>query len=262
MNSWEMESFNTNVNVNNPTMISDNKSSLLKQHANNNRLNAIGKQNSVRKMSTMPEEDGSDADPDSMIVSQPLMQHQHQQDPDSDSPSEGKERARLLSVGSRKIILAPASTSSIASTTNGIKRSSSGNSSTDSVHDTKPRIPQSRLAALESEPRLYRDGLTHGNGGRITRGIELHGSRHRYPSMRSLKSTAADDHHNHHHPASSWASIIFSDAASQSGRPFPDSVSIRSLASIGMGSSDGRKLTIRRVPTSPSELLNMVHPPT
>lgn len=35
-----------------------------------------------------------------------------------------------------------------------------------------------------------------------------------------------------------------------------DAASVRSLASIGMGSTDGRKLTIRRVPTSPSELLN------
>ncbi|XP_046475468.1 sodium- and chloride-dependent GABA transporter ine isoform X1 [Neodiprion pinetum] len=255
-----MESSNSNGNG--ATMISDNKASLLKQHANNNRLNVIGKQNNMRKMSTMPEEDGSDADPDAVSL-QPI--HQHQQDPDSDSPSEGRERGRLLSSGSRKIMVTPASMSSIASTNNGIKRSSSGNSSIDSVHDAKQpaRIPQSRLAALEAEPRLYRDGSTHGAGGRITRGIELHGSRHRYPSMRSLKSTAADDHHQHnHHPATSWASIIFSDAASQSGKPFPDSVSIRSLASIGMGSSDGRKLTIRRVPTSPSELLNMVHPPT
>lgn len=247
-------------------MITDNKASLLKQHANNNRLIAIGKQSNVRKMSTMPEEDGSDADPDVASPLQPV--HQYQQDPDSDSPSEGRERGRLLSNGSRKIMVTPASMSSIASMTNGIKRSSSGNSSSDSVQDSKQpgsqRIPQSRLAALEAEPRLYREGSTHGAGGRITRGIELHGSRHRYPSMRSLKSTATDDHHHHHghHPATSWASIVFSDAASQSGRPFPDSVSIRSLASIGMGSSDGRKLTIRRVPTSPSELLNMVHPPT
>ncbi|XP_063226082.1 sodium- and chloride-dependent GABA transporter ine [Bacillus rossius redtenbacheri] len=37
--------------------------------------------------------------------------------------------------------------------------------------------------------------------------------------------------------------------------------STRSLASIGVGSTDGRKLTIRRVPTSPSELLSIVAPP-
>lgn len=39
-------------------------------------------------------------------------------------------------------------------------------------------------------------------------------------------------------------------------------MSVRSTVSIGMGSSDGRKVTIRRVPTSPSELLNIINPPT
>ncbi|KAJ8667702.1 hypothetical protein QAD02_009365, partial [Eretmocerus hayati] len=112
----------------------------------------------------------------------------------------------------------------------------------------------------------------------------------RHPSTRSLKSSSASDeqrrncnnclreqrlqshqenqlqlcpgHHECNH--SSWGSIIFSEGApSMTTRGYPpDAVSIRSLASIGMGSSDGRKLTIRRVPTSPSELLNMVHPPT
>ncbi|XP_050546468.1 sodium- and chloride-dependent GABA transporter ine isoform X2 [Daktulosphaira vitifoliae] len=37
-------------------------------------------------------------------------------------------------------------------------------------------------------------------------------------------------------------------------------VSVRSLASIGMGSTDGRKLTITKVPTSPAELLNLANP--
>ncbi|XP_063531128.1 sodium- and chloride-dependent GABA transporter ine-like [Cydia strobilella] len=38
--------------------------------------------------------------------------------------------------------------------------------------------------------------------------------------------------------------------------------SVRSLASIGMGCTDGRKLVIRRVPTSPTELFHLVRPPT
>lgn len=107
---------------------------------------------------------------------------------------------------------------------------------------------------------LHRENSTH---GRFNRGVELYGGRHRYPSMRSLKSNATEEHHQQ--PTTSWASISFSDATpSQSparGAPFHESVSIRSLASIGLGSSDGRKLTIRRVPTSPSELLNMVQSP-
>lgn len=38
--------------------------------------------------------------------------------------------------------------------------------------------------------------------------------------------------------------------------------SVRSLASIGMGCTDGRKMVIRRVPTSPTELFHLVRPPT
>lgn len=307
-----------------------NKSSLLKgQHgvaSGSCRLVTMGKQSNVRKMSTMPEEDGSDEmEPDVIrtpgnhdsfnspqcqghsqrsqgfeaqgYAQQPQghthtqacqgqTQHfqgcgtSHQDLVDSDTPSESereRERVRLLSSGSRKIVVAP-SINPIGggnmSLTNGVKRSSSGNSSTDSVHDNKSTNRHQRLAGLEPEVRLYRDNSTHGYSGhaagRISRGVELHGGintsnscagvpRHnRYPSMRSLKSNNADDHQNQQ----SWASIVFSDPHSTSIRPFTDSVSIRSLASIGLGSSDGRKLTIRRVPTSPSELLNMVHPPT
>lgn len=45
-------------------------------------------------------------------------------------------------------------------------------------------------------------------------------------------------------------------------RSWSDAVSVRSLASIGMGSTDGRKLTITKVPTSPAELLNLASPQT
>lgn len=38
--------------------------------------------------------------------------------------------------------------------------------------------------------------------------------------------------------------------------------SVRSLASIGMGCTDGRKMVIKRVPTSPTELFHLVRPPT
>lgn len=55
-------------------------------------------------------------------------------------------------------------------------------------------------------------------------------------------------------------SYIFSDCGST--RIFSDAVSVRSLASIGMGSTDGRKMVIRRVPNSPTELLSIISPPT
>uniref|UniRef100_A0A182Q0S7 Uncharacterized protein n=1 Tax=Anopheles farauti TaxID=69004 RepID=A0A182Q0S7_9DIPT len=56
-------------------------------------------------------------------------------------------------------------------------------------------------------------------------------------------------------------SYIFSDVGG-TARLFSDATSIRSLASIGMGSTDGRRMVIRRVPNSPNELLTMINPPT
>lgn len=50
-----------------------------------------------------------------------------------------------------------------------------------------------------------------------------------------------------------------SDAGSQFSR---DNASVRSWASVGMGSTDGKKMIIRRVPTTPVELFNIVNPPT
>lgn len=44
--------------------------------------------------------------------------------------------------------------------------------------------------------------------------------------------------------------------------PQPDAASLRSWASVGMGSTDGKKMIVRRVPTSPVELFNIVNPPT
>ncbi|CAH2073969.1 unnamed protein product, partial [Iphiclides podalirius] len=49
---------------------------------------------------------------------------------------------------------------------------------------------------------------------------------------------------------------------SESGTNQYGAPSVRSLASIGMGCTDGRKMVIRRVPTSPTELFHLVRPPT
>ncbi|XP_037958165.1 sodium- and chloride-dependent GABA transporter ine isoform X2 [Teleopsis dalmanni] len=43
---------------------------------------------------------------------------------------------------------------------------------------------------------------------------------------------------------------------------YSDVMSVRSLASIGIGSTDGRKIVIRRVPNTPTELFSLVHPPS
>lgn len=55
-------------------------------------------------------------------------------------------------------------------------------------------------------------------------------------------------------------SYVFSDSGSS--RVYSDATSVRSLASIGMGSTDGRRMVIRKVPNSPSELLSYISPPT
>jgi solute carrier family 6 (neurotransmitter transporter, taurine) member 6 len=55
-------------------------------------------------------------------------------------------------------------------------------------------------------------------------------------------------------------SLILNDSGST--RLFSHASSVKSLASIGMGSTDGRKMVIRRVPNSPSELLSYINPPT
>ncbi|XP_076235987.1 solute carrier family 6 member inebriated [Calliopsis andreniformis] len=225
-------------------------------HGNSGRLQSvIGKQSScMRKMSTMMEEEDASDDMDPDRVG-------HQQDADSDSHSE--ERGRLLGSGEapQRITITPAGSASLHC--NGVRKDISRNNSGSSIHERSQRGQQSRHEqAGQLETRLYRDvpqGLL-----RLSRGIDSHGGRHRCSSVRSVKSNPTmDEHHQQYHPpAASWASIVFADGNGQTHvRPFHDSVSIRSLASIGMGSSDGRKLTIRRVPTSPSELLNMVHPP-
>lgn len=65
-------------------------------------------------------------------------------------------------------------------------------------------------------------------------------------------------------PAIRTTSFKSSDIGSQMSNPgpYPDAVSIRSLASIGMGSTDGKRMVIRKVPTSPVELLNIANSPT
>lgn len=85
-----------------------------------------------------------------------------------------------------------------------------------------------------------------------------------FHSLRSVRSAndrsgIADAHLN---PAIvRTGSYIFSDSGG-TPRLFSDATSIRSLASIGVGSTDGRRMVIRRVPNSPTELLTIINPPT
>lgn len=61
-------------------------------------------------------------------------------------------------------------------------------------------------------------------------------------------------------PDGDSSSYLFRDSAAN--QIYSDVTSVRSLASIGIGSTDGRKLVIKRVPQTPTELLNIVNPPT
>nr|QRN45426.1 sodium- and chloride-dependent GABA transporter ine [Carausius morosus] len=78
-------------------------------------------------------------------------------------------------------------------------------------------------------------------------------------SLRSLKAAvaAAEDGLGRAEPRREGLCVPRAPFASA---PY-HTMSMRSLASVGVGSTDGRKVTIRRIPTSPSELLSMVTPP-
>lgn len=77
-------------------------------------------------------------------------------------------------------------------------------------------------------------------------------------SLRSLRSAnsymGTDDGQGVGDPLLSptWNAFAFSDPSAQ--------LTVQSIASIGMGSTDGRKLYLRRVPTTASELMNFVNP--
>lgn len=53
-------------------------------------------------------------------------------------------------------------------------------------------------------------------------------------------------------------SFLFSEMGS--GKLLSDATSIRSLASIGIGSTDGKKMIVRKVPATASELLSIMNP--
>ncbi|XP_050085310.1 sodium- and chloride-dependent GABA transporter ine isoform X1 [Anopheles aquasalis] len=88
-----------------------------------------------------------------------------------------------------------------------------------------------------------------------------------FNSLRSVRSAndpqglGTAQQQQHHAAIARSGSYVFSEIGG-SPRLFSDATSIRSLASIGMGSTDGRRMVIRRVPNSPNELLTMINPPT
>ncbi|CAG9817388.1 unnamed protein product [Phaedon cochleariae] len=86
-------------------------------------------------------------------------------------------------------------------------------------------------------------------------------SYHSSPNFRRNNSVRSLKNYHHlmtelgHKPPSS-------ESGSHVSKNPSEAASLRSWASVGMGSTDGKKMIVRRVPTSPVELFNIVNPPT
>lgn len=213
----------------------------------------------VCKMSTMFEEDVlDDADPD-------VIRFRHQKRPEIETEwSSEEEKGRLLNAAEREILVVPTDNGS------NVRRMINRDNSPESIRRDKGhrRRAQPRLMVDQtgSGSSSDRDNGPHSPGRSSARSIDPQRQHHHHRhclNVRSLRTFNMDE--NQHCPccqlSPTWTSVLYAEANGSQARSFPDTVSIRSLASIGLGSSDGRKLTIRRVPTSPSELLNVVHPP-
>lgn len=214
----------------------------------------------VRKMSIMFEED-DDVSNDADVI---RFRHQHQKRPEIEAEwSSEEERGRLLNTGEREIFVVP--THNGGNVTRTINRDNTPESiRRDKGHRRRPQ-PRLMVDQAESGSSSDRDNGPH-SPGRASSARSIDPRHHRHClSVRSLRAFNMDENYQHcpccHQLSPTWASVLYAEGNGSQARSFPDTVSIKSLASIGLGSSDGRKLTIRRVPTSPSELLNVIHPP-
>lgn len=229
-----------------------------------------GKQvaNCVRKMSAMPEEEDIVSDDTESNVTRNGRHQKHSEVESTEWSSE--ERGHLLN-SARRIIVAPSAGTDAVRRTIASRDDSPENVVRNGSH--RPRWPRSRpltIDLVESRSSSGRDnGIPQSPGGLSFRSIDQpylvrhhHCLNARSPRISNSAMDESQLRCSCCHQSPTWPSILYSDSnGSQVPRSFPDTISIKSLASIGLGSSDGRKLTIRRVPTSPSELLNVVHPP-
>ncbi|XP_029663418.1 sodium- and chloride-dependent GABA transporter ine-like isoform X1 [Formica exsecta] len=229
-----------------------------------------GKQdaNCVRKMSAMPEEEDIMSDD-----TEPIRIGGHRKYSENGSAEwSSEERGHLLNSAVRRVIVAPT-----VGTNNVVRKTiaSRDDSPESVVRNSGHRWPRSRpllIDQAESGSSSGRDnGIPQSPGGLSLRSIDqpyLIRHHHCLNARSPRISNAVMDESPQrcsccHHSSPTWSSNLYTEfnGNHQVPRSFPDTISIKSLASIGLGSSDGRKLTIRRVPTSPSELLNVVHPP-
>ncbi|KAL0121491.1 hypothetical protein PUN28_006773 [Cardiocondyla obscurior] len=233
---------------------------VLSKHGDATHSKSHGKQaGCVRKMSTMFEEEddvSDDADPDVIRV-------RHQKRPEIEPEwSSEEERGRLLNTTEHREIITPAGSG------NNVRKAIDRDDSPASVrrdkgHHRRRLQPRLIIDQAESGSSSDRDNGPHSPGRSSARNADPR-LQHHCLNLRSPRPFNMDE--SQHCPccnqlSPAWASILYADANGSQTRSFPDTISIKSVTSIGLGSSDGRKLTIRRVPTSPSELLNVVHPP-
>jgi len=183
-----------------------------------------------------------------------------------------EENRRLLGnsgVSQRKIVVVPTLRQGAVVSTNGAKQCPEGTVAEckDSMNVSIPPATDGGVAKTEDSKLQDKTGAwtTRLRHPQLLQ-LQLSGleesirAGHTLPlTVSSLRSLKLDEANGRRpmitSPDPAWmSSFCFTDAASH--------VSVRSLASVGMGSTDGRKVTIRRVPTSPIELFNIVNSPT
>jgi hypothetical protein len=184
-----------------------------------------------------------------------------------------EENRRLLSTGGvpqSKFLIVPSVRQEAVVSIKGVKQNAEVPSTghKDSVSASSPPASNCSISGT-GDSKLQNKNATGNRELRplkLMAGLELPGleesirAGHTLPlTVSSLRSLKLEDSKGRQTvvtpPGAAWrSSFCFSEATSH--------VSVRSLASVGMGSTDGRKVTIRRVPTSPTELFNIVHSPT
>jgi hypothetical protein len=184
-----------------------------------------------------------------------------------------EENRRLLSTGGvpqKKILIVPSLRQEAVMSTNGVRPNPAVPRTVNKDNVSVSISPTSNGGISETGDSKLQNKNATGNSEspppKFVAGLELPGledsirAGHTLPlTMSSLKSLKLEDARSQQPvitpPGPGWrSSFCFSEVASH--------MSVRSLASVGMGSTDGRKVTIRRVPTSPTELFNIVHSPT
>ncbi|XP_055859034.1 sodium- and chloride-dependent GABA transporter ine isoform X2 [Episyrphus balteatus] len=202
----------------------------------------------------------------------PILKHQQQPQFPAAAPSEQQLHHHQESCGLGRPISDDLSVATPSSTTNpiklntaiamqhqssGISAASNGTANGNASNNSTCTCTSPTIASIKSSSSL---------------GADLRLKTNRNSSMRSVVSAYSPDaDHHQDSPTSllrpstsgkqlSTSSYTYADSAAS--QIYSDVTSVRSLASIGIGSTDGRKLVIRRVPNTPNELFSIVNPPS